>query len=131
MLSSTSKQIQTRENANFYQLINDKDFKENICIEDNIHINDIKIIDFKIWDSYQYKNGKIDTYEPKWANNVNTIQYRPNPKTPITNLFIGGSYSNTTTGTYSMESATESGKIVAKAVCKADNKKENILKIPL
>lgn len=110
----------------WYQLINDKDFRENICIEDNIHINDIKIIDFKMWDSYQYKNGKIDTYEPKWANNVNTIQYRPNPKTPIINLFIGGSYSNTTTGTYSMESATESGKIVAKAVCKADNKKENI-----
>jgi len=79
-----------------------------------------------MWDSYVYKNGKMTTYEPKWANNINTIQYRPNPITPISNLFIGGSYTDTTTGTYSMESATESGKIVAKTLCKVDNKKENI-----
>ena len=79
-----------------------------------------------MWDSYIYNNGKIDTYEPKWANNINTIQYRPNPETPINNLFIGGSYSNTTTGTYSMESACESGKNVSKTICKLDSKKENI-----
>ena len=79
-----------------------------------------------MWDSFIYKNGKLDTYEPKWANNVNTIQYRPGPKTTITNLFVGGSYNNTSTGTYSMESAAESGKIVAKHICKIDKKNDNI-----
>jgi hypothetical protein len=121
------------------QLINDTDFKNNICIGNNgvlrklpIHgenkdnINNIKIIDFKMWDSYIFKKGKIETYEPKWANNVNTIQYRPKSTTDIPNLFIAGSYSDTSTGTYSMESAAESGKIAAKKLCKKDNKKENI-----
>jgi hypothetical protein len=53
----------------WYQLINDNDFKNNICIEDNSNIDNIKIIDFKMWDSYVYNNGKIDTYEPKWVIN--------------------------------------------------------------
>ncbi len=79
-----------------------------------------------MWDLYIFKDNKIDTYEPKWAINVNTIQYRPYAITPIKNLYIAGSYSNTTTGTYSMESAVESGKIVAKTICKIDNKIENI-----
>jgi hypothetical protein len=110
----------------WYQLINDIDFINNICIEDNTELYNINIIQFKMWDSYIYKDGYIDTYEPKWANNINTIQYRPKTTTPIFNLFIAGSYSDTTTGTYSMESATESGKIAAKALCKVDGKKENI-----
>ena len=110
----------------WHQLINDADFKNNICIENNTELNNINIIQFTMWDSFIYKNGKMDTYEPKWANNINTIQYRPGPATSITNLFVGGSYSNTSTGTYSMESAAESGKIVAKHICKIDTKNDNI-----
>jgi hypothetical protein len=110
----------------WHQLINDNDFKNNICIEDNLSIDEITIIHFKMWNSFVYKDGKIDTYEPKWANNVNTIQYRPNATSPISNLFIAGSYTNTTTGIYSMESATESGKTAAKTLCKYDKKPENI-----
>lgn len=108
----------------WYQLMNDKDFINNICIKGSI--NNIKIIDFKMWDSFVYKNGKIDTYEPKWANNINTIQYRPNVACPIKNLFISGAYTNTSTCIYSMESAAESGIIAAKAVCTMNNKKDNI-----
>jgi hypothetical protein len=114
-----------REEA-WYQLINDNDFKNNNCIEDNLDLKNVNIIDFKMWDSYKFKDGKIDTYEPKWANNINTILYRPKPKTPINNLFVGGAYSDTTTGVYSMESAAESGKIAAKELCKYDKKEENI-----
>jgi UDP-galactopyranose mutase len=110
----------------WYQLSNDKNFINNVCVQDNINFNKIKIIDFKMWDSYKFKDNKMDTYEPKWTNNVNTVQYRPDAITPIKNLYIGGSYSNTTTGLYSMESAAESGKVVAKTVCKIDNKRENI-----
>ena len=113
----------------WYQLINDSDFKNNVCIEDGISISELKIIDFKMWDSFIYRDGKIDTYEPKWANNINTIQYRPKSITPISNLFLAGAYTNTTTGIYSMESAVESGKIAAKNLCKYDNKPENIVLI--
>ena len=74
-----------------------------------------------MWDSYIYKNGTIDTYEPKWANNVNTRQYRPEPVSPLSNLFIGGSYTNTSTGIFSMESAAESGKRASLALCNYDH----------
>ena len=110
----------------WHQLIHDKDFIKSACIQDNTDIADINIINFKMWDSFVYKDGKLDTYEPKWANNINTKQYRPGAATPISNLFIGGAFSNTATGIYSMESATESGKVAAKAVCKYDNVKDTI-----
>jgi hypothetical protein len=110
----------------WYQLIHDADFRNNVCVENDRPLDDVSIVQFTMWDSFIYKNGHMDTYEPKWANNVNTVEYRPGPITPIPNLFVAGSYSNTSTGTYSMESAAESGKIAAKAVCKMDRRNENI-----
>lgn len=108
------------------QLINDKEFTNNICMDNNNSINCVNIIDFKMWDSYKFNNGNIETYEPKWANNVNTAKYRPNSLSPIKNLIIGGSYTKTSTICYSMESACESGKIAAKTLCELNNKKNNI-----
>jgi hypothetical protein len=119
----TQKEIEIEA---WHQLINDHDFVNNICVEDNTSIKNVKIIEFKMWDSYIYKNGEINTYEPKWANNVNTRPHRPSDITPISNLFLAGSYSNTSTGIYSMESAAESGKKAAIALCKYDNKPYNI-----
>jgi hypothetical protein len=108
----------------WYQLIHDEDFRNNSCIQGGV--DKINILDFKMWDSFVYKDGKMDTDEPKWANNTNTAQNRPNATTPIPNLFIAGAYSNTTTGLYSMESATESGKIAAKKICERDHKSDTI-----
>lgn len=108
----------------WYQLIHDDDFRKNSCIQGEV--DNINIIDFKMWDSFVYKHGKMDTHEPKWANNTNTAQNRPNASTPIPNLFVAGAYSNTTTGLYSMESAAESGKIAAKKICELDHKSETI-----
>ena len=36
------------------QLINDKDFKNNVCIENSVGIEKVNIIDFKMWHSYKY-----------------------------------------------------------------------------
>ena len=110
----------------WYQLTHDKDFINNICTEDNIPLKDIKVIDFKMWDSYVYKNGRIDTYEPKWGNNINTKEYRPDSVSPIENLFIGGAYTDTSTGIFSMESAAESGKKAALSLIRRDNNNGNI-----
>lgn len=108
----------------WFQLINDKDFINSSCINKNI--NDINIIDFKLWDSYIFKDGKLDTFEPKWSNNINTIKYRPTNISPFKNLIISGAYTKTSVNFYSMEGAVESGKMAAKTLCKIDNKKENI-----
>ena len=111
----------------WHQLINDNDFINNICIGNKVTntISDVKILDFKMWSSYKYKNG-MTTYEPKWGNNVNTAKYRPKAITPINNLFLAGSYTDTTTGVYSMESACESGKEAAIKLCEIDKKPNNI-----
>ena len=101
----------------WYQLTHDQDFVNNSCLEQGRSMDAIKVIDFKMWDSYVFKDGVMNTWEPKWANNINTIQYRPDTTTPIHNLFLAGAYTNTSTGTYSMESAAESGKKAAIAVC--------------
>lgn len=111
----------------WYQMVNDSQFKNVLCLEGDI--TDIQILDFNIWNSYEFNNGYLKTFEPKWSNNVNTIQYRPNSITPVNNLIIGGSYSNTTIGLYSMEGAVESGKNAAVALCKIDNKHHNIILI--
>lgn len=84
----------------WYQLIHDADFRNNVCVENDRPLDDVSIVQFTMWDSFIYKNGHMDTYEPKWANNVNTVEYRPGPITPMPNLFVAGSYSNTSTGTY-------------------------------
>ena len=101
----------------WYQLVNDPDFSQNVCIgrKNSKKITDVKILDFKMQPSYKFsdKTKKLDTYEPKWANNINTVQYRPDAVTEINNFFIAGAYTNTSTGLYSMESAVESGKIAA------------------
>lgn len=106
------------------QLINDEQFLDTLCCKKDI--KDVNILDFKIWTSYKFKNGKLDTYEPKWGNNTNTIQYRPNAKTDVKNLVLAGAYTNTSTSLFSMESACESGKLAAKQLCKIDNRNENI-----
>jgi 15-cis-phytoene desaturase len=108
------------------QLINDKDFVDNICIENNDSIDNVNIIDFKMWDSYKFIDGKMTTYEPKWANNVETAKYRPIPISPIDNLIIAGSYTKTSTMCYSMESACESGKLAAITLCNLNNTSNNI-----
>lgn len=109
----------------WHQLTNNKSFTDNICIEDNTPISDIEIIDFKMWDSYKYDGKNMSSDEPKWANNVNTSQYRPGPSTPVNNLVLAGSYTDTSTGCYSMESACESGKLAATKVLKINNNNNN------
>jgi len=74
-----------------------------------------------MWDSYKFDGRYMNTNEPKWANNVNTAKYRPNSISPINNLIIGGAYTDTSTGCYSMESACESVKIAAISLCDMDN----------
>lgn len=118
--------IQEIEIEAWNQLINDKDFSENVCVDSNVNLSDVKVLDFKLWDSYKYNGKVIDTIEPKWGNNINTAKNRPIPESPIHNLIIGGAYTNTSTGCYSMESACESGKLAAKSLCKIDNKKNDI-----
>jgi hypothetical protein len=109
----------------WHQIISTPGIDDSVCVEHGT-MKDINVIDFKIWPSFQYKNGRLDTYEPKWANNVNTKKYRPNAVTDISNLVIAGAYTDTSIGIYGMEGAVESGKLAARSILDKDSSNTNV-----
>jgi hypothetical protein len=65
-----------------------------------------------IWHSFNYNTytQKMDTWEPKFSNNVNTLKYRPNFKDDkIKNLYHANAYTKTDMNIYNMESGVEAG----------------------
>lgn len=72
-----------------------------------------------IWNSFDFNEEtyKLDTYEPKFSNNVNTWHLRPdfNDKN-IKNLYHATSYAKTFTNIYNMEGAAEAGFKTAKLI---------------
>jgi hypothetical protein len=74
---------------------------------------------WNIWKSFDFNEVtcKFDTYEPKFSNNINTWDLRPdfNDK-GIKNLFHATSYAKTFTNIYNMEGAAEAGFKVAKLI---------------
>lgn len=71
--------------------------------------------EWDIWDSYiDTKNG-IETYEPKFSNNIGTLSLRPEIKdTTFTNLYHSVAYAKTEMNVFCMESAAEAGVKIAK-----------------
>lgn len=100
----------------WYQIVNAPGIDSSVCVENGSSVSDARIIDFKIWPSFQYTvdpetgKGRMDTWEPKFGNNTHTKQYRPGYSTKIPNLFVAGSYCDTTVGVHSMDGAVEAGK---------------------
>jgi uncharacterized protein with NAD-binding domain and iron-sulfur cluster len=80
-----------------------------------------KIPNWNIWDSFKYDGNVIDTYEPKFSNNINTFQLRPNNVDDnIVNLFHSTAYVKTETNLFNMESAVEAGNKTAKIISQID-----------
>ena len=52
----------------------------------------------------------------KWVNSLTTNDHRPEQKTQLTNLYLGGAHTRTSTDIWSMEGAVESGKRVASEI---------------
>ena len=97
-----------------FQIMRSKELKKFIEKNNDYKFEELKIIKNEIWYEWQFDNkkNKLITTNPKWVNNLKTFKYRPNHKTNISNLFLGGAHCKTTTDIWSMEGAVESGKIV-------------------
>lgn len=77
----------------------------------NLKLSD-ELPKWDIWESYIYndKTGEMDTFEPKFSNNINTLSYRPSfADSVFSNMFHATSYARTSTNIYNMDSACESG----------------------
>ena len=80
------------------------------------------IIYSEIFEDWYYDNNMLKTKNKKWVNNFLNEEYRPKAKTDFNNLHITGSHCKTSVNIWSMESATESGKITSNELLKKYNK---------
>jgi hypothetical protein len=68
--------------------------------------------EWDIWSSYVFneKTGEMDTFEPKFSNNINTLVYRPSfVDSVFSNMFHATSYTRNMVNIYNMESGATSG----------------------
>jgi uncharacterized protein with NAD-binding domain and iron-sulfur cluster len=105
----------------WYQIQQEPDFGVNVCVEDGSNFQDLFPVYYKLWDSFQFKDGKMDTWEPKFANNTFTKKLRPKTKTNIPNFYFSGAFCDTSVSIYCMEGATESGISAANEILKSEN----------
>jgi len=105
----------------WYQVQQEYNFGINVCVEDGSDFKDLYPIYYKLWDSFQFKDGKMDTWEPKWANNTCTKKLRPKTKTNIPNFYFSGAFCDTSVSIFCMEGANESGISAANEVLKSEN----------
>ena len=85
----------------------------------NLELKSLALPKWDIWNSFQFNFDKLelDTFEPKFSNNVNTLHLRPNFNDKfIQNLYHATSYTRNETNIYNMESAAESGVKVANLI---------------
>jgi len=98
------------------QIFSCKSFIEFIETHNNFKLSINDITHFEIYDDwYETKNG-VASRNKKWVNSCLNEIYRPTQNTQFNNLFIGGAYTQTSTNIWCMESATESGVIVANLI---------------
>ena len=87
-------------------------------------LDDIEIPKWDIWYSYEFdKNiNKMKTWEPKFSNNVDTLNLRPEINDfDIINLKHATAYAKTDTNIFCMESAAEAGNKAAESIVKNTN----------
>jgi hypothetical protein len=85
----------------------------------HLALNQIQILDFNVWDTYQFNGKKLDTNEPKFSTNKGTFYLRPNNETEFNNFHFATAYTKTDTDMFEMESAAESGRRAARILEKS------------
>ncbi len=77
------------------------------------------MIHFDVWKNWQFTNDRVGTndsitiIEPKYVDSTNTRPHQPHTATPISNLWMAGGHTRTSTDIWSMEAAAESGRRAA------------------
>ena len=89
-----------------------------------VEIDGMETPRWNIWESFKYDKG-IDTFEPKFSNNINTLKDRPDFKDPIySNLWHATAYSKTDMNIFCMESAAEAARRAVNGITKGTTKND-------
>lgn len=105
-------------------------FMKAVKLHNGQSLKDVGIVYADIWHSFQQDSlGKITTWEPKFSNNVGTLQLRPNVVDgKIINLLHSTAYTLTNANIFNMESACEAGcraAYVLDSTLSFNNKRDN------
>lgn len=98
-----------------------RSYHTSITNADGTPITRDNIVLFYIWHTFERNNNRMDTWEPKFSNNVGTFAHQPSPSTSLKNLFFATAYTRTKRFIYSMEAATEAGMRAANAIVKKES----------
>ena len=109
------------------QIFDCKMFLEIIHNENNFKITMEDIQKVEIYDEWKYIDGRLQAVNKKWVNTMYNDSYKPSNKTSYDNLYIAGGHTKTTFPIWSMESSTESGKIVSNLILSKYNLKRTYI----
>lgn len=91
-----------------------KSFNDYVYKYNNYNITRNDICYIELFKEYKYINGVLENIDnKKWVNNIFNQELLMDQRTEYDNLYLGGAHMKTTLNKYSMEAATESGKIIA------------------
>jgi hypothetical protein len=93
--------------------------KASALVEGGGSLADVGVVGFYMWDSFTVKDGKLQTWEPRWTNNAGTLRLRPGARTAFRNFVLAGAYTRTGMEIYCMEGACESGRRAARVIAEA------------
>jgi hypothetical protein len=106
-------------------------FKSRKFVEYFQNINPLfsvdNIIYFELYDDWIHYNGVLKSINPKWTDTAFNHEYKPEHKTIYNNMYVSGAHCKTSTDSWLMEAAIESGKIVSNEILKKNNKSDVFL----
>ncbi len=109
------------------QLMNSQELRKEIRKNNNFDLSKDMIVHWSpMWPTFRFKDGKVQTTEPKFTNNIGNIALRPSFKTPLDNMYISTAYIKETIDIFSMEAACIAGKRVAKDIAGREGLNNNI-----
>lgn len=100
----------------WHQIVTSRNLQSILISDDGKLLHQVNVIGFHLWDTYKYENGQMQTYEPKFSDNIHTYQFAPDTHTHIDNLFFATAYTKGKTFVYNMEKACTNGLLAANAI---------------
>ena len=96
---------------------------------ENYNLTKKDFIYVEIYDDWYYdkKAELLKTKNKKWVNNFINEEARPSQQTNLQNMYVAGGHTKTSVNIWSMESAIESGKIVANLIFEKNKKPKTYL----
>ena len=104
------------------QIISSDELQIDIEKSSGFRIKKEDIVYTEIYDDWYFEDGLLQTKNKKFVNTYFNEIYKPSQKTEYDNLYLAGAHTKTSIRIWSMESACESGKIVANLILKKNNK---------